>query len=297
MRPKEKTYARNRTGDLEQATSAGSAFLSRAIFYFLLVFFFGVSIYVVFFSPFLELNNIEIEGNKEIASGEILDKVEGISGQNFMRLIPRDNYLLLPQSKIEEGLKNEFKKISSVQVSKKFPSTLSIQITERKALLVWCAGEDCYIVDENGIAYAKADFESPEILQNNLVRIIDQSARPISLGQAVVDSDYVNFAMGIRDALKQQTGLEVNGQYQTPSRMAEELDVATTDGTNIFFSTQFPLDEAVGALGAVLKKQIKDSDKNNLDYVDLRSENKVFYKFKSAEPEQQAAPTDNSEEK
>jgi len=56
--------------------------------------------------------------------------------------------------------------------------------------------------------------------------------------------------------------------------------VKTQQGTDFLFSTQFPLENAIQTLEITLKKGVDDEQKG-FEYIDLRSENKVFYKLKN----------------
>ncbi|EKD46470.1 MAG: hypothetical protein ACD_67C00227G0001, partial [uncultured bacterium] len=55
-------------------------------------------------------------------------------------------------------------------------------------------------------------------------------------------------------------------------------------GLEIYFSMQFPLESAIDSLKVVLSKEIPEEKRGDVEYIDLRDENKVFYKFKSVEP-------------
>jgi cell division septal protein FtsQ len=176
-----------------------------------------------------------------------------------------------------------------VNITKKFPDSVLILIDERKAILVWCSGENCFLLDENGMAYNTADFNSPEIIQNHLLRINDISGHAVTLGEKIIDPAYEQYVIGIKDALQgigQRVG-DGDGTYSTPSNMADEIDVTNDKGVQIYFSTQFPLDSAINTLDIVLKKEIPQDKLDNLEYIDLRSEGRVFYKFKDANPEPQ----------
>ena len=259
--------------------------ISRAIFYILLIGFVAVSIYALFFSSYLQITNITVSGTQELKSQDIRELIESSAQGNFLKFIPKNNFLFFSQRRIENLLENNFKKIRSVMVIKKFPDSISINIDERKAVMVWCSGESCFLIDENGAAYSSADFNSPEIVQNNLIRINDLSGRVFVIGEKITDTSYEQYVLSISEALK-SIGFEIsddaNNAYGTPSSMADEIDVETKQGTNFLFSTQFPLENAIQTLAITLKKGIDDKQKG-FDYIDLRSENKVFYKFKDNE--------------
>ncbi|MEI7890739.1 MAG: FtsQ-type POTRA domain-containing protein [bacterium] len=277
-----KKYIKNCTGDHCESNNVKQVIFSKVIFYLLLISFIAVTIYIVFFSPYLKISNIVVAGAKELDNAQ-LQAVVGVSlDGKYLGIIPRNNFLFISQGKVEKILSQNFKKIKTIKVSKRFPDSVDINIEERNALLVWCSNEKCFMLDENGIAYSEADFSSQELIQNNLLQIVDKSGKEVEIGSDIVDFSYEQYMLGIKDQLA-KIGFEIIDQYFTPSRMAQEINVKTSQGTEFYFSTQYSLEGAMKTLETIFKKEITGDKKNNVAYFDLRNENKVFYKLKNAE--------------
>lgn len=289
----DRRYIKNCTGDQEEKKEFISETGSRFIFRLLLAVFFGVSIYILFFSPYLRITDIKIEGLQEISQEQVSGNTQSFLGEKYFNIVPKNNFIFISQKNIASLLTKDFKKIRSVSVTKKFPNSINIKIEERQAMLVWCSGENCFLIDESGVAYNVADFNSPEILQNHLIRINDQSNRSVSLGEKIMEQEYEQYALKIKNALKdinQETQEEI---YATPSNMAEEIRVPMQKGFQIYFSSQYSLEKAVRSLDAVLKKEIPENEWEKLEYIDLRSEGKVFYKFKNEEEKTEEGQSEN----
>ena len=293
-------YIQNCTGgDGTKKSSAKdrkiSAFISRMIFHILLIGFLAVSVYVLFFSEYLRINNINITGTQELNSADIQNSFEEYFQGDFLKIIPKNNFLFISQKRVADLLKNNFKKIRTVTVFKKFPDSILINIDERKSVLVWCSGDNCFLIDENGTAYSVADFNSPEIVQNHLLRINDTSARDVAIGEKVIEPAYEQYVMGIKEALDGigQKVSDDDNAYSTTSNMADEIDVKTNNDVQIYFSTQFSLDSAIHTLDVVLKKEITEDKLKSVEYIDLRSEGRVFYKIRSEEPEKPETQNSN----
>ncbi|NTV41510.1 MAG: FtsQ-type POTRA domain-containing protein [Candidatus Moranbacteria bacterium] len=281
-----KTYIQNCTGahlknEKKKSNIDGvNRILSKIIFYVLLVCFFVVTGYVLFFSPYLKVFKITVKGNKEISSAEIVKNIENYQQEKFLKIFSKENFLLSDNGDMENLLSEKFKKIERVSVRKKFPDTIEIFLQERKALLVLCSQEECFMVDENGIAYGQADFYSQELIQNNLIKITDRSSREVGLGQEIMTKEYVAYVSSLKESL-QQINISVEDDFWTPSLMAEEVNVQITEkGGQLYFSTQFPLEDSIRILNLILEKEpFKNQKKENIAYIDLRTENKVFYKL------------------
>jgi cell division septal protein FtsQ len=276
-------YIKNCTGEQCEDEKTNSYLVSKIIFYTLLVCFMGVSFYVLFFSQYLQITDITVTGTTELNSQEIQQNIEESLQGKYLGVIPKNNFLFISQKKNEDLLIGNFKKIRSVMVTRKFPNALSIAIDERKALLVWCSNEKCYLLDEKGVAYNEAVFSSPELEQNHLLQINDLSSREVKIGEKIIEPVFEQYVLGIKDALA-VAGFNATQQYSTPSRMAEEINVKTDQESEFYFSTQFDLLSAFRTLNAMLKKEISQEQRSNIAYIDLRNENKAFYKFKNTQP-------------
>ena len=290
-------YIKNCTGDQCESEKSGSRFVSKIIFYTLLACFVGVSIFMLFFSEYLQIATITVTGTQELDNQEVNERVENSLQGNFFGAIPKNNFLLVSQQKIESILLGDFKKIRSVTVIKRFPDTVNIAVDERKAFLVWCSADKCYLLDEKGVAYNEADFSSPELTQNHLLQINDVSSREVKIGEQIIEPAYEQYVLGIGDALG-AVGFNATEKYWTPSRKAEEISVKTDQESEFYFSTEFDLSSALRTLSTILKKEIPQEQRNNITYIDLRNENKAFYKFKSiGSSTVENAATINMEEK
>ncbi|KKQ45524.1 MAG: hypothetical protein US63_C0015G0010 [Candidatus Moranbacteria bacterium GW2011_GWC2_37_8] len=285
MAPKRKTYIKNCTGDnCESSVKIESrGLIARIIFYLLLIAFIFSLIYMLFFSMQMQINNIEVVGTKDLDSQEIRHDIQQHLQGKYFKILPKNNFLFISRNRLQNYLKDNYKKIRSVNVQKKFPESINIEIDEHVALLVWCKNnENCYLLDEDGVAYGVADFDSPELTQNNLLRINDDSNADVEIGVKVMDTSYEQYLLGIGRAIG-ILGIRIEEGYSTPSRMAEEIKTKSDSGFGIYFSTQFSLESAINTLGVLLKKEISKEQLSNLEYIDLRSEYKAFYKFKSVE--------------
>ena len=267
----------------KQEEKVPNKLFSKIIFRFVLLVFLGSVTYVLFFSPFLEIKKVDLEGIVELNYDDVYGKIGEILNKKDFRFISRSNLILLPSDRIKVQLQNDFKKISGVEIKKIFPDSVIVKIIERKALLMWCSAGPCYIVDENGYAYTWADFESEEVKQNNLLSIVDNSGKSFPAGEKILDEDYIKFVISLKDELEKETEIKITNEYHTDSKMAEEVRVKTEEGWEIFFSTALPMEDSIQTLKTFLEKEMADKDKSKLEYVDLRAENKVYYKFKNNE--------------
>lgn len=256
---------------------------SRMIFRLLTFVFIGATFYVLFLSSFLEIKKISLEGIAELKYEDVYRKInESFSGKYFY-CIPKNNLILISKNKTKRDLLENFKKISNIDIQKSFPDGIRIKIAERKSLLVWCSGGSCHIIDKNGYAFAVADFESEEVKQNNLLTVRDNSGKVVNIGEKVLDESYIDFVVSLNEKILKETEITIVQEYRTGSRIAEEVKTKTEEGWEIYFSTSLPMKNSIQTLKTFLDKEIDKDKRSKLEYIDLRAENKVYYKFKDEE--------------
>lgn len=257
--------------------------LLRFLHLLLCLLFFGVALYIFFFSSFVKVQKVDIIGLNELPRPEIESVINEVYGGKYLGILPKNGFFLFPSRKMEDVLKDKFRKIKNVNIEKTFPNSVSVEIAERKSLLVWCSGGPCYLIDENGLAYMGADFSSPDIVQNHLIKVVDTSAKPVAMGASLFSKEYIDFLLKAVVELPQKSGIELGEECDTPSRLAGEMNFYSSDGVRISLSTELPLEQTLKNLEIFMHKQLSEEERKTIEYLDLRFENRVFYKIKGQE--------------
>lgn len=248
--------------------------------------FLGAIIYSIFFSQFLAVTKIEVSGAENLDPAEIRKIVEAEITGNFLKFIPRNNILLASKISIEKNILGKYKYAEKAQTRKKFPDSLIIQLKERKFSLIFCSAGSCGVIDDGGTAFAEADFEKNEIGENNLPILYDDGNKGFVLGEVIFGQDYINYLLGIREKTKDGLGINMERELRTPQIASGDIRAKTAEGWQIYFDKNIPLEKEISMLKIVLENKIGQSNRTELEYIDLRTENKVYYKFKNAEQAQ-----------
>lgn len=249
------------------------------IYNVLLVFFIGVAIYSFVFAGFLEINDISVDNRGSIPAIDIKDFINKELDGKYLKIISKNNFIFLNSKKTEAKLKDEFKKIRTVDINKKFPNKVKVIIEERNLILALCSRGDCYFIDENGYAYEKISPELRLKNQNEIIELVDESGKEIRENEYVLLPRYVDFIVNVAAEIKDDTSIEILNEYRTRSRISEEVIVQTKKGWDIYLNTKFPIDKSTQTLKTLLNRHLMLKDLNELEYIDLRSENKVFYRM------------------
>lgn len=249
--------------------------------------FFLVVTYLSLFSSFLRVDAIRVVGAQAISENDVSNAVFAELSGRYFRVIPKNGYLLTDRRKLEDILSDRFKRIRSVTVSKTFPHTLTVEIWERELLAVWCSVDACFRVDEEGYAYDSSRVDDSEATSGKFLKIIDMSGQSVDTDELFLDRDFSRFMADVREGFRNDLGMEIVPECSTPSRFSYELACRTQEGWEIYLNARLPLTKSLRTLGLLLQKEISEERRTRLKYVDLRTENRVYY---SVEGETVSAP-------
>lgn len=266
-----------------KTNSARNSGLSKFLMRVLVIIFIGVTGYVLFFSPFVMVNSIVIGGAENIDSQKILAiATKSIAGK-YLGVFAKDNIVLINKSHIITVLKNNFKRIADVKITKEFPNKLLIEISERKTALIFCSGEQCFVIDEQGRSYAPAKFEENELGEREAIILRDTSQKAISANSILVDDKLLKFIAACQQTLKSELNIDARQEFSTPNLASGDIRVETTDGWKIYFNSDIAIDKEIELLRTVLNSSLDKDKLASLDYIDLRVDNKVYYRLKNQE--------------
>jgi hypothetical protein len=256
---------------------------------------FFVAQWLILRSPVFRVDHVVVQGASAIASADVITLAEAsaLPGHNFFRAtLTFGNMLLWPDAIPQKELEM-IPQLASANISKDFFShTVTITVTERTPFGIWCfsappgaaaapggastatstaatdANAPCYWFDDTGTIFEKAGDT-----QGDLVLVVYDSAQsPRGLNQKVLSDEFLPNFISIINVLK-ESGLSVQA-IELNDLSLEEVDVLTANGPELYFSLQFPADEYL----PVIQKLMAQSNFDDLQYVDCRTENRLFYK-------------------
>lgn len=273
-----------------------SRLFSRFLYWLSLFSFLGATVYVFFLSPFLSVSEINLSGIEKLDEKTVRETINPYFSGKYFNLFPKNNIILLSKNRIKSALRERFKNIAEVSVEKKFPEKININIKEVKTVIVFCSADKCFVVDGRGIAYAEADFEANELGENKTFILRDLSNKEIFLGGAALNPEYIGYIFEIKDKFKSEAGIELDKEINTPNISSGDIRMKSSEGWMIYSDRNISAQKEAETLKLVLENKISKEDRGKLDYIDLRTENKVYYKLKNIEPVQPPAEEVKNEE-
>lgn len=232
--------------------------------------------YFVFLSGIFAIRDITVSGTDVIAVRDVQAVVgEALSGKALL-LFPRENFLLFSSAHAAERVRAVFPRAETVSVRKSLlRRAVVVAITERQPAGVACAktAETCVYFDTNGIVFAVA----PTIASASLLRIEENTLEVGQFPQEKYTAELVRFITAAKKHMQEKARATItafafmNGYGDVEAR--------TQEGYTIFLSTAQGAEEQAQIFKNIIATEIKDQ-MPALEYIDLRIENRAYYKLK-----------------
>jgi len=130
-------------------------------------------------------------------------------------------------------------------------------------------------MDLEGNIISEVPFKDPN---PNFPRIYDESSQLVQGNQIIIPPRQIKFIINILTMLPLRTGdIDINS-FRMPNRKSNEIKVVTEKGWQIYFNTNLNVETQLDKLVLIYEKKIKELGIDNLEYIDLRFGNRVFYK-------------------
>jgi cell division septal protein FtsQ len=252
-------------------------FIKKLLWLILFFSFFGISFWVLFFSNYTEIKEIQVKSNK-IERKSIEEIFYNFQKEKYFNFISKNNFFLFPQKAFKNKIKNQFELAREVNFENSFPGIFRVEVMEREAIVVWCSQDQCFLMDEQGVIFREiTENEKKESFGEYLI-VRDDSIRRGALGDKIEDGQLTVFINNTKDKLKEELELKIEREITTPSLLSQEIRIKTDEGWQLYLDTRQNIEEQISLLKEVLGGSIENKDK--LEYVDLRVEGKVIYKTK-----------------
>jgi len=229
----------------------------------------------------MKISSIEIVGNRFVESSTV-EKVffEEISGRHFF-LVSKSHFLFIPKGIISKKIENKLS-VDSVSIRRSDINNAVIEIVEHKPIAEYCTTEsadtisDCYFVNSEGLIFVKASKFYTDVLIS-LEGDIEKGEDESVLGKNFSEIETFKKLFKKIELLEME-GIEIN---KISTEDFETYVLHTIGGPTLLVEeTDIPRETIENLKAAIAQESINDIQFNNIDYIDLRFEDKVFYKLK-----------------
>lgn len=247
---------------------------------FLFIILLGAGIYFVFFSPYFSIKNIEISGLEKISYDELRGMVDKeISSRRFF-IFNQNNIFIFNEKEIRDKVYGKYA-LNFIKVDKSLPGTIKISLEEKKPALIWKTTDKFYVVDFDGAIIREITQTEVGEYQGNqsgakMATVFDESNTSVANKDKVLSGQAVGAITDIQNNLSRATGLVILN-FVIADRNDSTLKCITGDGWGAYFSLINDLNAQINKLTAFLMDK-KQEERKGLEYVDLRFEDRVYYK-------------------
>ena len=246
------------------------------------------------YSPRFSVQEVRVAGANEISQDILRYYVDTRLHDGRQAFFSRANIFLYPRSSIEHAVVEFFPRIKSVKISREslFATAITVSIEERETFARWCTlmlgtgnGEECYFLGENGFIFARAT-SSAKTLSSYVFRG-GLPAMPAHAGQtglssttAAIGQQYLPGSFAGVLALLDRLGQAGFSSSEIVAKDDQDFSVRLQQGFEIRVSYGADVGALVKNLELILASEPLRGKESELEYVDLRFGNRVYYKLK-----------------
>lgn len=237
--------------------------------------------------PVLNISSFEISELEFANKNNVYEKVDQLLNSKKFFVFSNKNIFFLPKSRLREVLINSNPSIQSVSIEVQEFDLLKINITEYPYSAKWCGNTKeekidlCYLLNKNGQFFAKEqpldrkntvtffgplpEFKKSEKLEDNILG--EQYLSMETFKNIITFAEYLpEFDIHVREIITEDN---------------ETFSVMTTEDLLLMIDYQDLAQDILNNLKTVIEtEEINEAQLSNLEYIDLRFGNKVYYKIK-----------------
>lgn len=229
------------------------------------------------------ISKINIYGADMLDQKAILENIENSLSGKYYILFSKRNFLIYPKEQVYKNLYNQFPVLSSVESYVTESNTLQVDLKLRKAFALWCQRYDdrdfpkCFFLDDNGFVFSPApDFSGDAYLKYFGF---------LPFGDPV-GSNFLNSPQSFKnlsDFINKLKKIGISPLY-TEASTTSSFEINIDKDSKILFNLDYDLNQTFDRLSVFInsKEWLSENLKlTDLEYLDLRFGNKVFYKLKN----------------
>lgn len=241
-----------------------------------------VALIGITYLPFLQIDTVNVVGVSEEDRVHVEQVTRHVLDESYGFIIPKKFILFYPKQAIKMAVEATFPTIASATPHFSIFSGLTIAVVERTPAALWCGNTVspdthtpgiCYYLDATGFIYEQAPTPPPSVFVW-LYGALDQS-EPVRATFLGVDAvrQFTTLEQSLKEAGAPARAIVVNDKQDAELYLerGERVIIGWTDN---------PSDISARLISVLSSDPIEKAGPEQIDYIDLRFGNKVYYKLK-----------------
>jgi len=106
-------------------------------------------LYLFYFSPYFNINQVKVTGLIEIPRDDIISIYNDYASQNKLYVFKRQNIFIFKANQLENKICDKYS-LDEIKIKKEYPNKLLISITEKTSSFIWSEAGYRFLVDKSG---------------------------------------------------------------------------------------------------------------------------------------------------
>jgi len=264
----------------------------------------------IFYIPYFTISNFDFTGTDQPLAEKLTIALKGEFDSHKFFVLNRSNYFVFNETKFREKLSEMFI-LSNLEISKKFPNIIAINAKEKTRSLALIANNEAYFIDYKGMVIdvlknteksyipdtSRSSGTCEKTMENTSgssdtcipQKIVISDSITSQMPQVMIKntSNAINARISVFNELQVSTIIEIYEKLNTEGMATDIIDLETPEDTKItvktkegfliYLTTEDTIENQIENLKIVLKEKIGEN-RVNLQYIDLRFGDKVYFK-------------------
>jgi len=226
---------------------------------------------------YVHISQIDITGVQTVKKERIQNRISQQLDTSRWKFFKARSIAFLPAHTIEQKVNSEFSRIKHVNITRRLPNKIRVEITEHTPMLVYCANQ-CYEVSRSGLVIDRVKKSQSMLPQ--LTGYSSSFSDNNGLGDNLVTGREAQWIYTIIQQLQNRLELQVT-RIDVQERFQDNIQrirVYVDKGYYLKIDSETDVLHQIGVLEAVLVNTISDSKERDLEYIDIRIKNRAYYK-------------------
>ena len=270
----------------------------------LMIFAGGGFFYLFFISPVFQINQMAINGNKNISEKNIGQTIDEYLNRRFLFFWRPRNMILAESKEISRKILDKYILIGEASVAKKYFHKIEIAIKEREIFAIWCKAvvrkqneaitndasgdsltikdieiadefivtDECYYIDDTGVIFS----EAPQSFGSLILRIDEVYDKDMKIGDKILNNEITASIISAQKSFNMENIKIIKFFIKNP--IMPDLEILTSENWKIYLDRDKNIENQMEVLEKVLEEKITVSERKNLEYIDLRIPDRVYYR-------------------